>query len=194
MKIKSWFIVLHVPVRMTVPENSLQSLLTIANPMPLLAPVTLQINSANDKNHLWKSTNLIDSGCFDPVKIIHQGHPPRVASSFDTRIKFLLGHIWLSISSKVIHCLLVFILIWLSWHCQNNLLGTSPSRGIVFWHSRQVSSWSYLVKHQFEGHAWSILGGTWVFFGWVCAAQGSKLFQKTFALKLIPHSWNRPVF
>jgi len=33
-----------IPVRMTVPENSWQSFLTVANPMPLLAPVTYQIN------------------------------------------------------------------------------------------------------------------------------------------------------
>ena len=30
-------------------------------------------------------------------------------------------------------------------------------RGIVVWHSHQVSSRSYLVKHQFEGHSRSIL-------------------------------------
>ena len=36
-----------IPVRITVPENSLQSFLTIANPIPLLAPVTYQVNSTN---------------------------------------------------------------------------------------------------------------------------------------------------
>ena len=33
----------YVPVRMTVPENSLQSFLTMANPIPLFAPVTFGI-------------------------------------------------------------------------------------------------------------------------------------------------------
>ena len=33
----------YIPVRMTVPENSLQSFLTMANPIPLFAPVTFGI-------------------------------------------------------------------------------------------------------------------------------------------------------
>ena len=33
----------YLPVRMTVPENSLQSFLTMANPIPLFAPVTCGI-------------------------------------------------------------------------------------------------------------------------------------------------------
>lgn len=38
-------------MRKTVPENSLQSFLTIANPMPLLAPVTYKINNLNYNNY-----------------------------------------------------------------------------------------------------------------------------------------------
>ena len=37
------FVLQYVPVRMTVPENSLQSFLTMANPIPLFAPVTFGI-------------------------------------------------------------------------------------------------------------------------------------------------------
>ena len=40
-------------------------------------------------------------------------------------------------------------------------------------------------------------GGTWVFFGWVCAALDSKLAprsKKIIPLKLIPRSENRPIF
>ena len=40
-------------------------------------------------------------------------------------------------------------------------------------------------------------GGTWVFFGWVCAARDSKLAprsKKKFPLKLIPRSRNGPIF
>ena len=40
-------------------------------------------------------------------------------------------------------------------------------------------------------------GGTWVFFGWVCASQDSKLAprsKKEFPLKLIPSSRNGPTF
>ena len=40
-------------------------------------------------------------------------------------------------------------------------------------------------------------GGTWVFFGCICAARDSKLapcFKKNFPLKLIPRSGNVPIF
>ena len=40
-------------------------------------------------------------------------------------------------------------------------------------------------------------GGTWVFFGWVCAARESKLAprsKKKNPLELIPRSRNRPIF
>ena len=40
-------------------------------------------------------------------------------------------------------------------------------------------------------------GGTWVFFGCICAARDSKLapcFKKHFPLKLIPRSGNVPIF
>ena len=40
-------------------------------------------------------------------------------------------------------------------------------------------------------------GGDWVFFGWVYAARASKLAprsKKKIPLKLIPRSWNRPIF
>ena len=40
-------------------------------------------------------------------------------------------------------------------------------------------------------------GGTWVFFGWVCAAWDSKLVprsEKKIPLKLMPRSRNGPIF
>ena len=40
-------------------------------------------------------------------------------------------------------------------------------------------------------------GGTWVFFGWVCAARDSKLAprsRKKIPLKFIPRSKNGPIF
>ena len=40
-------------------------------------------------------------------------------------------------------------------------------------------------------------GGTWVFYGWVCAARDSELAprsKKKFLLKLIPLSRNGPIF
>ena len=40
-------------------------------------------------------------------------------------------------------------------------------------------------------------GGTWVFFGCICAARDSKLvprLKKKFPLKLIPRSGNGPIF
>lgn len=52
-----------IPVRITVPENSLQSFLTIANPMPLLAPVTYKINNLK-YNYTGVDLSWLSGSCY----------------------------------------------------------------------------------------------------------------------------------
>ena len=64
--------------------------------------------------------------------------------------------------------------------------------------SHNVSSSEALITgFDFSRNVYTALksgGGTWVFFGWACAARDSKLAPKKIPLKLIPRSRNGPIF